>query len=93
MLANAGFVLSNLMMDAETGALLSDPELTSRGFVFVRDSQELFGIAQRRVSEFVEKNPELNQSSLRREVEKLLVDFFYAETKRRPMVLVTLNSV
>ncbi|HUN24424.1 MAG TPA: ribonuclease J [Anaerolineales bacterium] len=90
-LASDGFVVINLLVDADTRELVQDPEMISRGFVFVRDAQELFKIATRRVVQIAELNN--TSDELRRRVEKDLNDFFYSETRRKPLVFVVVNEV
>jgi ribonuclease J len=90
-LASDGFVVINLLVDADTRELVQDPEIISRGFVFVRDAQELFKIATRRVVQIAELNN--TSDELSRRVEKDLNDFFYAETRRKPLVFVVVNEV
>lgn len=89
-LARDGFVVVNLLMDKKTRKLLEKPHIISKGFVFVRDSDELFAAAARKaeVSAF-----NANGKGVARTVEDTLSDFFYAEMKRRPMVFAVVNEV
>lgn len=84
-LAHDGFVVVHLQQDPHTGELISEPELVSKGFVFVRDAEDLFSQARQRIKQVVQ-NSEGN--SVRDAVEKDLGKFFYSEIKRRPMILV-----
>ena len=86
-LAENGFVVVNLRV--RNGQLASKPEIISRGFVFVRDSVELFNSAQEHIARVAAKA----NGSLREKVESALSDFFYAETKRRPMIFALVNEV
>lgn len=89
-LANEGFVIVNLLMDADTRELLNTPEITSRGFVFVRDSGELFRKATDKAVAAINASPNGNVG---RRVEKALSEFFYNEMRRRPMVFTFVNEV
>lgn len=89
-LANYGFVIVSLLVDSDTRQLVNKPEMISRGFVYVRDATELFNNAAERVVKAVRSNPNGN---LARHVESALTDYFYAETKRRPMVFAVVNEV
>lgn len=89
-LANDGFVIVNILMDADTRELLNTPEITSRGFVFVRDSEPMFRRATEKAIAAIEGSPNGN---IRRRVESALSDFFYREMKRRPMVFTLVNEV
>jgi ribonuclease J len=84
-LAKDGFVVVHLTLNGSGGALARDPEIVSKGFVFVRDAEELFEHARRRIKDLAKKT---GPDELKDEIEKDLTRFFYGETKRRPMVLV-----
>jgi ribonuclease J len=84
-LAKDGFVVIHLTLNHQNGALARDPEIVSKGFVFVRDAEELFEHARRRIKELAKKT---EPDNLKDEIEKDLSQFFYGETKRHPMVLV-----
>ncbi len=91
-LARDGFVVLNLRVDKSTGKLKGQPEIISKGFVFVRDSEELFSAAQQRVASLVAQGG--NGAGLQPEkLERNLSDFFYSETHRRPMVFALVNEV
>ncbi len=84
-LAKDGFVVVHLTLNGKNGVLGREPEIVSKGFVFVRDAEELFAHARDRIRDLAE---EADRSELRDQIEKDLSRFFYAETKRRPMVMV-----
>jgi ribonuclease J len=85
LLARDGFVLIHLPLDEKTGKLVQEPEIISKGFVFVRDADVLFNDARKRIQEIAKsaQGDELNAK-----LEKDLSKFFYTETKRRPMVFI-----
>jgi ribonuclease J len=84
-LARDGFVIINLCVDKKSGSLSQSPDIISRGFVFQRDSEELFEQVSERIQKLV-KSHDADELSTR--IEKDLSKFFYAETKRRPMIMV-----
>jgi ribonuclease J len=88
-LAQDGFVVVNLRVNKDSGKLLGKPEIISRGFVFVRDSEEMFAAAQERIAAVAARA----NGSLREKVETALAEFFYSEIKRRPMVFALVNEV
>jgi len=87
-LAESGVVIVNLRVN-RNGQLLDKPEILSKGFVFVRDETEMFEAAQAQVAK-VAANA---NGELRQRVEATLSDFFYAETKRRPMIFALVNQM
>jgi ribonuclease J len=87
-LARDGFVVAIVQRDAETGQLRQPPDIISRGFVFLRDSEELLAEAGDLVQDLVTSSlSEVNSSTLEGEIRTLLTGFLYQETKRRPMVI------
>ena len=87
-LARDGFVVAIVQRDAETGRLRRPPDIISRGFVFLRDSEELLAEAGDRIQALVDSCPrEIKSSTLEDKIRTLLTDFLYGETKRRPMVI------
>ena len=78
------------MIDVETRELLDAPVITSRGFVYVRDSEQLFLRAKEKVVSIVKDNP--NDGIVAR-LEKSLSKFFYNEIRRRPVICVLVNEV
>ncbi|MGA2819294.1 MAG: ribonuclease J [Anaerolineales bacterium] len=89
-LGRDGFVVVHLRVHAQNGALVEKPEILSRGFVFVPEAAELLEGAQQRIREVVAKN---GSGALENRVESALSEFFYMETKRRPMVFVSVSPV
>ncbi|MEW6569337.1 MAG: ribonuclease J [Chloroflexota bacterium] len=83
-LARDGFVVVQLMLNPRTKQLERPPEILSKGFVFALDAEDLFERARQRAAELVSSQ----DGDPREPVEKELSRFFYAETKRRPMVFV-----
>jgi ribonuclease J len=87
-LARDGFVLVNLIMDKETGHLRSEPEIITRGFVYFREAEELIEETKKHISQVVGSTNGNPQNDVRQSVRT----FLYNETKRRPMVFVTLTT-
>lgn len=89
-LARDGFVVIHLTFNRKTGQLVRSPEIVSKGFVFLREAEELFEQALARVRSLV-KN--VDREDLKARIEKDLAKFFYAEIKRRPMIIVLIADM
>jgi ribonuclease J len=87
-LAESGMVIVNLHVGAG-GQLAGKPEIISRGFVFVKDEAEMFEAAQQQIAKAAARAG--GDGALRERVEAELSDFFYTETKRRPMIFALIN--
>jgi len=86
-LARDGFVLVNLALDREAGTLHEDPEIITRGFVYTQNADELMAATRKVITDMVWNS----EGDLQNEVQQALKAFFYNETKRRPMIFVTVN--
>jgi len=84
-LARDGFVIVHLSLDCDRRKLQHEPEIITKGFVFVRDSDELLAEAREKVSSIVHEN---SDGDLDERIEKELSKFFFSETRRRPMIFV-----
>ncbi|MCJ7513211.1 MAG: ribonuclease J [Anaerolineales bacterium] len=84
-LARDGFVAVHLHVDRQSGRLLQEPEIVSKGFVFLRDAEELFELARARIHELT---AEATNGDLKARIEKDLSRLFFQTTKRQPMIFV-----
>lgn len=89
-LAENGIITVVVAIDRRNKTIISGPDIVSRGFVYVRNSEELIEEVRTIVSNVVEKCLEKNitqwaeiKNSIRREVD----DFVYKKMKRKPMIL------
>ncbi|NQU30691.1 MAG: ribonuclease J, partial [Anaerolineae bacterium] len=87
-LAQSGIFLIDLNIDKFTGKLLHDPEIITRGFVSPEEAEELIPIAQKKVVDMIDGGLDDRQTIM-----NAIRSFLYNETKRKPMVFVTLSKV
>jgi ribonuclease J len=87
-LARDGFVLVHLKLDPDKTRLIEEPEIITKGFVFVRDAENLMGLAIEQVRKHVKQGP---MEQIEKRIEEGLSKFFYNETRRRPMVFVFIS--
>lgn len=85
-LAQDGVVLISLALDSK-GKLHEEPEIISRGFVYKHDEGDLIEQTRQKIVEVVEKT----QGDLHNEIVQTIRSFLYSKTKKRPVVLVTMN--
>jgi ribonuclease J len=88
-LSQDGILMAVLTIDKETGQPIAGPDIISRGFVYMRDSEELLDSARDRVLEsFAGLNGHASDwSFVKDKIKHTLSDFLYEKTRRRPMVL------
>ncbi len=86
-LARDGIVMVNLTLDHSGHNLVGDPEIITRGFILPREADELLGNTRRRVADTISRA----NGNLRQDVEESVRTYLYSETRRRPMVFVSVN--
>ena len=84
-LSQNGFIVCILALDEFDGEVLYGPEIISRGFVYMREHEDLIKRAQEVVLRAVKKRAP--QRVLEGRIKDALADFTYRELGRRPMVL------
>ncbi|MDO8672037.1 MAG: ribonuclease J, partial [Dehalococcoidia bacterium] len=88
-LAQEGVVVVIVAIDKQTGKLVSRPDIVSRGFVFMKESEELIEQAKDVVTAALShKDDHLAEwGFVASKVKDALSRFLYEQTKRRPMIL------
>jgi ribonuclease J len=80
----------------KTGRLISSPDIISRGFIYMKDNEELINQARSVVRQVVETrntNEPTDWSQLKLRLRDEVADLLYSKTKRTPMVLPVVNEV
>ena len=89
-LAEDGILIAVLSLDGATGELLSGPDIVSRGFVYVKESDELLDEArcliEKAVLSCLKKNI-TDWGKIKSTIKDTLGEFVWRKTKRRPMIL------
>ncbi len=94
-LAQDGILMVVLTVDKETGQPLAGPDIVSRGFVYMRDSEELLANARGRVLDsFAGLNGHASDwAFVKDKIRHTLSEYLYEQTHRRPMVLPVVMEV
>ncbi len=96
LLSQDGILVVVVTLSKQRAAILSGPDIISRGFVYVRESEELLDEANRLVTVTLQKLmiENINEwSSLKTSVREVLGRFLYEQTRRRPMILPIIMEV
>ncbi len=89
-LSQDGLFAVVIALKRQTGELAAGPEVLSRGFVFVRESEELIKEARAIVREKAEafaSSHKSEWSSIKNNIRSAMKDYLYKKTKRTPMIL------
>ena len=95
-LAQNGIIIVVLTLDKYSNQLLAGPDIVSRGFVYVRESEDLMEEAQRIVDEAVQSCLEKHVSDwgkIKNIIRDSLSDFLWKKMKRNPMILPIIMEV
>ncbi|HJD13667.1 MAG TPA: ribonuclease J [Candidatus Ruminococcus avistercoris] len=89
-LAEDGIIIVVLTLERYTNQLLAGPDIVSRGFVYVRESEDLMGDARIAVEDALDHCLERQISDwgrIKTVIKDALSEFVWKRTKRRPMIL------
>ncbi|MBI1888668.1 MAG: ribonuclease J [Candidatus Spechtbacteria bacterium] len=96
-MAQDGIFVIISTIDTGTGKLKGNPDIISRGFVYLRESQQLLSDVRKRVRAIVEgstaKEHTLNTVYLKDEIRNKMGQFLFSRTERRPMVIPVIIEV
>ena len=93
-LSEDGLMVVVVAMDSSTGEIVSGPDIISRGFVYVRESENLMDGARRAVTRALDKGGgEGDWSHIKNVIRDALKDYVWQVTKRSPMILPIIMEV
>ena len=95
-LAEDGILIVVLTLEKGTNQLLAGPDIVSRGFVYVRESEGLMDEAKQILYEALEKcltNRNADWSRIKMVIRDTMNDFLWKRTKRKPMILPIIMDV
>lgn len=89
-LSQDGLLVVVVTISRENAALIAGPDIISRGFVYVRESEILMEKARGIVKEIIldcEKKQVTEWASIKSSIKESLREYLYEQTKRKPMIL------
>ena len=89
-LAEDGIVIVAFALESGTARVVGEPEITSRGFVYIKEAEEMMKSAALVVQDTLYNCAErgwTDRNHVKNVVRDKLSDFFWKKTQRRPMVL------
>jgi ribonuclease J len=90
LLSESGLIIVVAAIDKSTGMICSGPDIISRGFVYVRENEDLMNSAKMAVSARLDKcyaEGLRDWAGLKNAVKDELKNFIYEKTKRSPVIL------
>ena len=89
-LSEDGMVVVIATVDTKTGKLVQNPDIISRGFVFLKDNKKLIEDVRRKVKDLIiESDPRswADTNQIRNDIRDKIGKFLFSKTEKRPMVL------
>lgn len=96
MLGENGIMLIAATLDKQTKEILIGPEVTTRGFIYVKDSSDMIVEIKRISTEIIENNTTPNYvdyNQIKNEIREHLSKYFYHETECKPMIIAVIQEV
>ena len=79
------------VVDSQTGKVKGNPDIISRGFIYMKESKELLQQARKKIKEIIGRSvipgTDLNWVYIRNNLRDKMGQFLYTKTQRRPMIL------
>lgn len=95
-LSNDGIFVVSYAISKKTKSLIGKPCIQTKGFVYVKKSQELIREAEEKVENYIIDNPirSLKEcSQIKSEIRSMLASLLYDNTKRRPIIVVNFSLI
>ena len=96
-LSQDGLIVIVAQVDTDARLLLAEPDVISRGFVYVRESEELMDeirqLATEAISNKLDRCDRVDRMEIKTYLKEVLSKYLYNKTKRKPMVLPVIMNV
>ncbi len=94
-LARDGFMTISVAVSKDTREILAGPDITSQGFIYMKESAETIEVVKQAVINIVKnwKSESSSTSELKRQIREKLSDVLLETTRRRPMILPTVLQI
>lgn len=98
MLGENGIVIINATIDRRTKKILSGPEVLTRGFIYVKENQDIVEETKKLSLEIIDRNvsqetKRIDYSKIKNEIREYLGKYFYRETESKPMIITVIQEV
>lgn len=96
MLGENGIMLISATLDKQTKRILVGPEVTTRGFIYVKDSYDMIEEIKRIAVNIIENNTTpsyVDYNQIKNEIREELSKYFLSETETKPMIIAVIQEV
>lgn len=95
-MANEGMFVVVLTVQKGGGRLLTSPDIISRGFIYLRDSEELMGLIRQYLKQKVARSfagKKIDLDQIKKEIKDEVTHILYDQTRRTPIVIPVINEI
>ncbi len=95
-MASEGMFVVVLTVQAGTGRLLTSPDIISRGFIYLRDSEELMGLIRQYLKQKVARSfigKHIDIDVIKKELKDEITHILFDQTRRMPIVIPVINEI
>ena len=93
-LSEDGLVVVILTLDKKTGQLMTSPDIISRGFIYMRDNEELMNLFRTELKRAViQRFKRVDIDRFKAELKDYVTHFLYEQTQRSPIVIPVVNII
>ena len=95
-LAEDGMIVVCVNLSAEDGSIITGPDIITRGFIYVKESEQLMDALQDVAAEAIERCQRKNirdWSAIKSTIKNDLSGYLYKSTKRNPMILPVISEI
>lgn len=94
LMSEDGIVTVILTIDKKSGQLLTSPDIISRGFIYMRDSEELMNLFRSELKRAVmQRYKRIDLDRFKAELRDYVTHFLYEQTQRNPIVIPVVNII
>ncbi len=95
-MATEGIFVVVLTVARGTGRLLTSPDIISRGFIYLRDSEELMGMIRQYLKQKIARGlggKNVDMDAIKKELKDEITHILYDQTRRTPIVIPVINEI
>ena len=95
-MANEGIFVVVLTVSKSSGRLLTSPDIISRGFIYLRDSEDLMNLIRQYLKQKVTRlfnGRKIDMENAKKELRDELTHLLYDQTRRTPIIIPVINEI
>ena len=98
MLGENGIVIISATLDRQTKKLIAGPEVLTRGFIYVKENQDMVEVTKEMSLKVINDNinqttNKIDYTKIKNEVREELGKYFYKETEAKPMIITVIQEI